>query len=263
MTGVQTCALPISASTDSGATTGEDETDPAVEQYLADDGDDTSASDQSGGDDSADESLGTSQKTETTQTDTTATDEPAGAGSTGTEIPVEDDSDEDVDELKERRNANRDIPDEREDSVEVEGGTNFHEVMDQMGTDDPHEKFRTYNGPTEPDDDNDDVDVDREAVLQFVEEFTNTDGSGSKELKEHKRTLYDAFNTWAKINDIELNEVSEDVWENHRIGNFKDILENEFELTHSRYTVRGERKKGFAGIRLSDEGYDLVDMEIE
>ena len=121
MTGVQTCALPISTSTDSGATTGEDETDPAVEQYLADDGDDTSASDQSGGDDSADESLGTSQKTETTQTDTTATDEPAGAGSTGTEIPVEDDSDEDVDELKERRNANRDIPDEREDSVEVEG----------------------------------------------------------------------------------------------------------------------------------------------
>jgi len=252
-----------STSTDSGATTGEGETDPAVEQYLADDDDNTSASDQPGGDDSADESPATSQKTETTQGDTTATDEPAGTDSDGTEIPVEDDSDEDVDELKERRNANRDIPDEREDSVEVEGGTNFHEVMDQMGTDDPHEKFRTYNGPTEPDDDNDDVDVDREAVLQFVEEFTNTDGSGSKELKEHKRTLYDAFNTWAKINDIELNEVSEDVWENHRIGNFKDILENEFELTHSRYTVRGERKKGFAGIRLSDEGYDLVDMEIE
>jgi len=116
-------------------------------------------------------------------------------------------------------------------------------------------RFLTYE---EPGDVDDDCDVDRDAVRQFVDEFCEVDPDSETDHKVHKATVFDAFTKWAEINQISLDDLSEDVWLNHRKGNLNAILKEEYDLTEGRYTVNDERTDGFAGMRLSDFGYEIL-----
>jgi hypothetical protein len=119
-------------------------------------------------------------------------------------------------------------------------------------------KFHTYEEPSET---GDEFDVDVEAVSQFTSDFCLLESDDDTELKTHKGTLLNAFNTWANLNDIELDELGEDVWINHRKGNLKQILKHLHDLAESKYTVADERAPGFGGIELSEVGKELLDID--
>jgi len=138
----------------------------------------------------------------------------------------------------------------------LEGDSEEDGESDSSEQDDELTRFRTYE---EPEDVDDDFDVDRNAVKQFVDEFASVSSDDGSDLKAHKKTIFNAFSAWAEINNVSLDELSEDVWINHRKGNLNGILESEYNLNEGKYTVRGERTDGFRGISLSDEIYKLID----
>jgi hypothetical protein len=129
-----------------------------------------------------------------------------------------------------------------------------------MNSDGQHNKFKTYS---EPEEDEGEFDPDREAVRQFVSEFCIVDPVGENGQKLVQKDLLDALSTWVKINDAELDNLSEDVYIDNRKGNLKNIIENEFELEREQFRVNGNRKRGYRGIVLSDNGKELLEIEAE
>ena len=121
-------------------------------------------------------------------------------------------------------------------------------------------KFHTYEEPGEK---SDDFDVDRDAVKQFVDAFCQLDTDTNRELKTHKDRIYNSFTTWVEINNLDLDELGEDVFVNHRKGNLKQILLDLHDLTEGKYTVDDERAYGFGGIELSEVGEELLDIDLE
>ena len=172
--------------------------------------------------------------------------------------------------------------DESTESVatDVEGGVALGDVMDEdeidyeesdadsssedSGADDDGDdgttRFQTYE---KPDSDLDDIDVDKNAVTQFADEYLVVDPNAKDELKVHKKQVFNAFATWAKLNELPLDELSEETYINHRKGALNRILKNKYDITEGRYTVNGERTDGFSGIALSDIGEELLGMDMD
>ena len=187
----------------------------------------------------------------------TSTDEAA----TGDDQPTDDDDDEmppetgDVEGLA----ASSDLFDD----VEEVGSDNDSDASDAAGGSAESDGTTTFHTYEEPSETGDEFDVDVEAVSQFTSEFCLLESDDDAELKTHKGTLLNAFNTWANLNDIELDELGEDVWINHRKGNLKQVLEHLHDLSEGKYTVAGERAPGFGGIELSEVGKELLDIDTE
>jgi len=100
-------------------------------------------------------------------------------------------------------------------------------------------------------------------VKQFVDAFCQLDTDTNRELKTHKDRIYNSFTTWVEINNLDLDELGEDVFVNHRKGNLKQILLDLHDLTEGKYTVDDERAYGFGGIELSGMGEELLDIDLE
>jgi len=132
--------------------------------------------------------------------------------------------------------------------------------MEDMNSDDSHDRFKTYE---EPEADDDEYDSDKEAVRQFIAAFGVVDPDNPQKVKTHKDRLLNAFTTWAKINNIDLNKLSHKNRVNQRKGEIKKLVIDEYDIKEGRYTVAGERSPGFGGIELSDIGEELLDIEIE
>ena len=131
------------------------------------------------------------------------------------------------------------------------------EQYDQVGSADGDEddegeltRFKTYK---EPDLENDDVDVDRDAVKQFVDEFAEIGEEGDIQMKTASNEMLDLFTTWAKINDIELDKLSEDTADNFRKGELKKSLSTLFDVEKVRARLDGEKMPLYRPIELSDE----------
>jgi hypothetical protein len=122
--------------------------------------------------------------------------------------------------------------------------------------DDGTTRFQTYE---EPDLDNPAIDVDVDAVRQFVDAFAEVNGEGDPNLAVGKDDLMNAFDEWAVINKIDLDELSQSIQLNKRKETMKQILNKLFNVESGKVTIDGDRVMGFKGIERSDSVYELVE----
>ena len=168
--------------------------------------------------------------------------------------------DEDIDPIKQRHNANRKPEDELEVAVNVEAGVNLNEVMEELNSDDSYDRFETYE---EPQVGEGMCNPDKEAVRQFVAGFCTLYPDKKEEVKAPKDKVLNAVTTWAKINEVELDLLGEDTYEDRRKGELKNILIEEYDIEHEQFRIDGDKTRGFRGIELSDTGKDLIDIDVE
>ena len=142
------------------------------------------------------------------------------------------------------------------DSSSESSETNGETSSEDQETNDGTTRFQTYTPPAE---DDEDVDIDRHAVKQFVEEFANVDPDAGSNLIVPKTKMMDAFIKWAKINNIELNKLSQSSAMNIRKGKLKSSLEEEYGITTGRPSINGERTRCFKCIELSDSIEELLE----
>lgn len=137
--------------------------------------------------------------------------------------------------------------------------TGDHDVdgEDQDDEEDGIARFLTYE---EPGDVDDDFDLDRDAVRQFVDEFCEVDLEAGDDLVIHKSDVFDAFMQWSEINLTDLDNLSQDAYQIHAKGFFNNILEKEYELEDGKHTIGGNRKISFVGISLSELGQELLSI---
>ena len=172
--------------------------------------------------------------------------------------------------------------DESTESVatDVEGGVALGDVMDEdeidyeesdadsssedSGADDDGDdgttRFQTYE---EPDLDNPAIDVDTDAVNQFINEFAVTDPEGESGLGMKKDPMITAFTKWAKINNVELDELTEDKQLAKRKGTMKKILNTLINSESKKVSTDDGRVRGYTRLELSDEGEMLLDQNAE
>jgi hypothetical protein len=188
-------------------------------------------------------------------------------------------SDDDDRESTDSTDAQRAGDDGGDDvAYDVEGGISMTDIDSDVVDGDPNEqsdtadstdqspsqdhgntdgttRFQTYE---EPDLDNPAIDVDVDAVRQFVDAFAEVNGEGDPNLAVGKDDLMNAFDEWAEINKVDLNELSQSIQLNKRKGTMKQILNKLFNVESGKVTVDGNRVMGFKGIEMSDSGYELV-----
>ena len=142
------------------------------------------------------------------------------------------------------------------------GSTGDREVDGDGDTDEEDERtrFLTYE---EPDLDNPAIDVDTDAVHQFVSEFAVVHEGDDPSIGIKKDTLLLAFANWSKMNNVELNELSEDKATQPKKTKLKTILNSLFNIEADRVNKDGDRFRGFRSIELSDLGEELLDSRIE
>jgi hypothetical protein len=85
-----------------------------------------------------------------------------------------------------------------------------------------------------------------------------TDPEGESGLGMKKDDLMNAFDTWAKINDIDLDDLSEGVPLSNRKGHMKRILNDLANVGSGRLTIDEERVMAFKHIDLSEDGYEIL-----
>jgi hypothetical protein len=85
-----------------------------------------------------------------------------------------------------------------------------------------------------------------------------TDPEGESGLAIMKDDLMNAFNTWIKINDVDLDDLSEDVPLSNRKGHMKRILNDLANVGSGRLTINEERGMAFKHIDLSEDGYEIL-----
>jgi hypothetical protein len=127
------------------------------------------------------------------------------------------------------------------------------------GNTDGTTRFQTYE---EPDLDNPAIDVDVDATNQFIEDFLVIDHSEDKNKRVPQDKVFDVFSKWAKINNIDLIEISEDKIKNKRKGNLKTILLDLTEVDTGRPTIDEERTRVYYSTELSELGNELYQSDI-
>lgn len=206
-----------------------------------------------------------------TESDDRSTSQDSKTTHTGDDSPVvkspsDDDSpenvgdDEDVDPIKQRHDADRQSEDELDVAVDVEGGVNLNNVEEEMNSADPHDRFNTYEAPDAEDGE---YDPDQEVVRQFVTEFCVVDGDNKDEVKVAKDEVFNAVVKWIKINGVEVDDLSDDVYITQRKGNLTETLTNEYDVESKQFRMNGEIIRGYRGIELSDSGKELSDIDID
>jgi len=128
---------------------------------------------------------------------------------------------------------------------------------EEAESDNPHDRFKTYEEPSEK---GDDFDPDREAVRQFVDEFAVVDPDRTEDLKTHKDRMFSAFRSWREINELELDDIRNELYEDKQKGNLCNYLEEMFDVDDGRYTIDGKRTTGYKGISLSEIGEELLEI---
>jgi len=211
--------------------------------------------------------------TDTTSDDSTWTD--TTPSSEGDQAPSDDTTDDDSAPVtvEEVSGQGKPDPDQLQDTTTNPDGPDASEIFDdesdsnngETATDDTSEtdeyiRFQTYEEPAESDDE---YDVDAEAVRQFVDEFTITEAADQSDLKCHKQGMLDAFTVWSEINNIELDDLAPDEYDGHRKSDLFDVISEQQEINEGMYTVRGNRKRGYSGISLSENGEELLNISIE
>jgi hypothetical protein len=117
-------------------------------------------------------------------------------------------------------------------------------------------RFQTYE---EPNIDNPAIDVDVDATNQFIESFAITESDDDSTLKVEKDVFMNAFDEWAKINDINLDKLSSDIPLSNRKGTMKSILEVLIGPSSNKVTIDEDCVYAFTGLELSEDGQSIIE----
>jgi len=139
---------------------------------------------------------------------------------------------------------------EDSDSDQSEGESTESEDESGDEAEDELTRFRTYE---EPEDVDDDFDVDRDAVKQFVDEFAEVGEPGEKQMKTSSTEMMDLFIQWSEINRIKLDELSPDEPDNSRKERMKEILADDHDIEKIRRVLDGKKRMVFRPMELSDQ----------
>lgn len=139
--------------------------------------------------------------------------------------------------------------------------TGDRDVNDEDDTDEEDERtrFLTYEEP----DNKPTVDVDVDAVYQFVEEFCVVDEDSDNGLSIRKEDMMNAFDTWAKMNGLKLDKLDFNYYDNGRKSKMKEALNDVYGITDKKVSFSEGRVPGFLCIELSEDGQKILDMDLE
>jgi hypothetical protein len=172
---------------------------------------------------------------------------------TGDDQPTDDDDDEMLPE-----------------AGDVEGGAKSSDIfddVDEIGSDsdsnaagdsaesDGATKFHTYE---EPDLSNPSIDVDIDAVAQFIEHHATTEDADGKIMKTRPDTMIAAFDEWAEMNDVPLDDLDSSVYDAHRKGDLNDALKATHEIQKSRRRLDGDNVNVYHPVALNDNILSLI-----
>jgi hypothetical protein len=129
---------------------------------------------------------------------------------------------------------------------------------DGDGDDGGTTKFHTYE---EPDLDNPTVDVDLDAVAQFIGHHAITDEGSEKTMKVATDTMIDAFDKWAEINDVELDDLAQSQPDSVRRSNLTGALEKTYNIEKSRRRLNKKLRATYHPVALTDNIRNLVEDE--
>jgi len=115
-------------------------------------------------------------------------------------------------------------------------------------------RFLTYKEPRHIDDD---FDVGRDAVQQFVDEFAEVGNEGDKHMKTAVSQMMNSFEKWADINQITLNKLSSKTSENMRKKRMNEILDELYSVEKARARIDGHKTPLYRPIVLADSICDL------
>jgi len=110
--------------------------------------------------------------------------------------------------------------------------------------------IQTYK---EPNLDTPGIDVDINAVAQFIEHHATVQAKDGEELLTDCNTLLKSFTEWSKINNIDLKKLRTDRAENNRKGSMKSILNDGWDIEKKQRRINGHHTRVYVGIELSEE----------
>ncbi|WP_165857910.1 hypothetical protein [Halonotius pteroides] len=136
------------------------------------------------------------------------------------------------------------------DGIGSDGESSTDSADEDDADNDRATKFHTYE---EPDLDNPSIDVDIDAVAQFIEHHATTEEEDNQSLKTRTDTLISVFTEWAEMNDIKLDELDPSLPESNRKGNLTPILEDAFGIEKDRRRMDDDRPYVYHPISLDDD----------
>ncbi|MFD1644008.1 type IV secretory system conjugative DNA transfer family protein [Halohasta litorea] len=147
-----------------------------------------------------------------------------------------------------------------DDSVGESTGDRDVDGGDDADDEDELTRFLTYE---EPDLDNPAIDVDTDAVHQFVSEFAVVHEGDDPSIGIKKDTLFLAFANWSKLNGIELNKLSGNKATQPKKTKLKTILDSLYNINDGKVNSDEGRFRGFRSIELSEYGEELLTTDLE
>jgi hypothetical protein len=152
-----------------------------------------------------------------------------------------------------------DISGEMGDNEPAKEQTDNTNENDEASTDqaetDGTTRFQTYE---EPDLDEDEYDVDVEALSQFISHHASVGEPDQKQMKTPCSTFIDVFDEWAKINNLELDKLSLDRANNMRKGSFKSMLADHHNIEKAEVRFGDKKTYAFRPIELSDRIQNII-----
>ena len=127
---------------------------------------------------------------------------------------------------------------------------------DGDGNDGGTTKFHTYE---EPDLSNPSIDVDIDAVVQFVNHHATTEGEDESQLKTPTETLINVFTKWAEINGVDLDQLDSDLPSSNRKGNLTPILNKAFDIEKGQRRIDTKPTSCYFPISLNESVKDIME----
>ena len=115
--------------------------------------------------------------------------------------------------------------------------------------------FQTYK---QPDLSTPGIDVDANAVAQFIDHHTTTESEGEETFKTPTDTMIGVFTEWAEMNGIDLDKLDSDLPESNRKGSLTQILKNNFDIEKDRRRFDGSRQYVYYPISVDNEIKNLM-----
>jgi len=145
-----------------------------------------------------------------------------------------------------------------DDSMRASTGDREADGEDGADEEDKNTRFLTYE---EPGDVDDDFDVDRDAVRQFVDEYCEVDLDAGKKVKLSREELFNAFINWSEMNGLSLNRLHESIPDSTRKRVLKETLTDIAGVDTGRPKINGKKTSAYYSINMTDSGYDLLKTE--
>jgi len=127
---------------------------------------------------------------------------------------------------------------------------------DGDGNDSGTTNFHTYE---EPDLDNPSIDVDIDAVAQFIAHHTTTEEEEGESLKIPTDTMITVFTEWAEMNSVDLEKLDPSATDSVRKGNLTQILGGSFEIEKSQLRIDGDQTMCYHPIALSEDIRSIIE----